>query len=111
MTATPVEFTVQDGQTSSEWKAPLNQYGPPEFRLLSLETDANCPPTTLTVSVRDPGDQVIKSVPSFLLNVDANQAFGASSLAELSSLLDGREWRITLAAAPTGNSVVTLRAT
>ena len=111
MTAIPVGFTILSGQTNSDWQPPLSQFGPPKFRLPSLETDGNCPTTTLTLSIRDPSDQQTKSVPNFSLDVAANQAFGADDLAGLASLLNGREWRFTLGTAPSSTCTLTLRIT
>ena len=111
MTAVPVQFTILSGQTSSDWQSPISEYGPPQFRLPSLETDASCPTTTLTLAIRDPADQQAKNVTNFSLSIGASQAFGADDLAGLTSLLNGREWRFSLGTSPGANSVLTLRIT
>lgn len=105
----PIAITIPVGQTDSEWFDPIPSGA--NFRLPSLETDGNCPSTTLTLSARDPEDQVAKSVQNFSLDVGPNQAFGASDLATLSSLLDRREWRWTLGTAPTSDCTIILRIT
>ena len=111
MTAVPVQFTILSGQTTSDWQSPLSEYGPPQFRLPSLETDTNCPTTTLTLAIRDPADQQVKNVVNFSLSIGASQAFGADDLAGLASLLNGREWRFSLETSPTASSIITLRVT
>ena len=105
----PVSIEFLSGQANSEWLDPIPNGA--AFRLPCIETDGNCPSTTLTLSVRDPGDQVAKSVQNFSLDVGPNQAFGASDLATLSSLLDRRQWRFTLGTAPSADCIIILRIT
>ena len=103
-----VSFTIPDGQQNSDWKDPLVSGVQGISRLMRLWTDPNCPTTTLTVSVREKAKTVatVLAVPNFSLGVTASSAYGASDLANLSSLLDGFEMRLTLGSAPSGDDTV-----
>ena len=102
-----VSFTITNPATDSDWQAPKQVAGT-VTRLMRLVTDANCPSQTLTLSVRDTADNVVKAVQSWSLSVGSDQAFGAADMAALASLADGLEWRFTLGAAPGSTTVIKL---
>ena len=109
-----VEFTIADSATDSDWINAENASGPQLTKLGALYTPTGTPSTTISVAVRDANNPAVeypvKDSGGSALSITVNGlgAYGADVLAPLSSLVEGKQWQLTLGTANTSGSAIKL---
>ena len=109
-----IEFTIANSATVSDWVSAENASGPNMTKLGALYTPTGTPSTTVTFTVRDANNAATEypvkdSAGSALsVTVDGLGAYGADVLAPLSSLAEGKQWKITLGTANSSGSAIVL---
>ena len=103
--ASRVEFTIDNLATRSNWVSVENASGPSITKLGALYTPEGTPSTTVSVTVRDANNPTIEypvknsDGSAFSISVDGLGAYGPGVLADLSSLVEGKQWELNLGTA------------
>ena len=107
-----VEFTVADSASVSDWVSVQNATGPDMTKLGAIYTPAGTPNGTLGFTVRDANNAAVEypaknaDGTSFTITVNGIGAYGFLALETLSSLVEGKQWRLDLGAAnSSGNEI------
>ena len=107
-----IEFTIENSATVSNWVS-VGHLGPLRTKLLALYTPTGTPSTTAAFMVRDPNSAAEYPVKktdgtAFSITVDGLGVYGADVLAGLSSLIEDRQWRLTLGTSNSSGAAIKL---
>lgn len=108
------EFTIANSATTSDWVNVGNAAGPLMTKLGALYTPTGTPSTTVSVTVRDANNSAaqypVKKTDgtAFSITVNGLGVYGADVLAGLSSLIEDRQWCLTLGTANSSGAAIKL---